>query len=266
MSTTGSGTRLPAHALAGWFVETCDCETLCPCWVDEDPDDDHCTGLFAWVVEDGRLPGDGGPVDVAGARVVSISTHDGRRRGPDGGRYSVLFVDVDDVPAHGAEAYDALARAFGAPEGPLADLAEVMGAVLSVSPAAIRVESGEGRDEAGGWRIRVHEKQQVDGARHPTEATTSDIPAFEADGADLAFDRPDGAGDGVAAAAGGEPLTLNRTALHRELAAVGSVTAMTATRFRLNLPVLPGGYADATRRSAMRGRFAYPTASVPSDG
>ncbi len=138
MSTTGSGTQLPTHALAGWFVETCDCETLCPCWVEEAPDDDHCTGLFAWVIDHGRLSGDEGPVDVGGARVVSISTHNGRRRAPDGGRYSVLFVDVDDV-VHWKEAYDALKRAFGAPRGPLADLSEVMGAVLSVSPAEIHV-------------------------------------------------------------------------------------------------------------------------------
>ncbi|WP_110007211.1 DUF1326 domain-containing protein [Geodermatophilus normandii] len=145
MTTTGSGTQLHTDVLEGWFIETCDCESLCPCWVDDDPDDDHCTGLFAWVIDHGRVSGVDGLVDVGGARVVSISTHNGRRRDPDGGRYSVLFVDVDDV-VHREDAYDALERAFGAPRGPLADLSEVMGAVLSVSPAEIRVE-GEG---AGG--------------------------------------------------------------------------------------------------------------------
>lgn len=271
MTTMDSGTEPGTDAVAGWFIETCDCETLCPCWVDDDPDDNHCTGLFAWVIEHGRLAGDEGLVDVAGARVVSISTHNGRRRDPDGGRYSALFVDVDHVAAHRRDAYDALERAFGAPRGPLADLLEVMGAVLSVSPAEIQVECEEGRERDGSWRIRVCERRKADGARHPTEFTTSDTPAFEADGTDLVFDPPDGGGtgrggDGHAAAAGGEPLTLNRTALHRELAAVGSVTAMTATRFRLNLPALPGGYADDTRRSAMRGRFAYPATSDPGNG
>ena len=279
MITTGSRTQPRTDGLEGWFIETCDCETLCPCWVDDDPDDNHCTGLFAWVIDDGRLAGDEGLVDVGGARVVSCSTHNGRRRDPDGGRYSVVFVDVDGVAPEGAadavaaqrQAYDALARAFGAPRGPLADLSEVMGAVLSVSPAEIVVEREEGREKNGSWCIRVCEKRRADGARHPTEFTTSDTPSFEADGTHLVFDPPDGGGadrggDGAAAQTGGEPLTLNRTALHQELAAVGSVTAMTATRFRLNLPALPGGYVDATRRSAMRGRFAYPAPSVPGNG
>ena len=269
--TTKSGTQPSTNAVGGWFLETCDCESLCPCWVDDDPDDNHCTGLFAWVIDDGRLAGDEGLVDVTGARVVSISTHNGRRRAPDGGRYSVLFIDVGDVAAPARNAYDALARAFGAPRGPLADLSEVMGAVLSVSPAKIDIKGVEGREKDGSWCIRVCEKREADGARHPTEFTSSDTPSFEADGKDLVFDPPDGGGtarggEGKAAPAGGEPLTLNRTALHKELAAVGSVTAMTATRFRLHLPTLPGGYADATRRSAMRGRFAYADPSVPGNG
>ena len=120
------GTSMP-DTLRGWFIESCDCESLCPCWIDDEPDDNHCTGLFAWVVEDGSL----GDVDVSGARIASVSTHNGRRRAPEGGRYSILFVDVGSVEDREA-AFPALERAFRSPEGGvLAELAEVNGVVLA---------------------------------------------------------------------------------------------------------------------------------------
>ena len=38
------------YLLNGTFVEACDCRLMCPCWTDDEPDDGHCTGLFAWAL------------------------------------------------------------------------------------------------------------------------------------------------------------------------------------------------------------------------
>lgn len=69
-SSTASATpsRL-SGTLSGQFIETCDCKSLCPCWADDYPDEDHCTGLFAWQVQSGRLEGD----DAASARSMSAT-------------------------------------------------------------------------------------------------------------------------------------------------------------------------------------------------
>ena len=48
-----TGARRP-YAMQGAFLEVCDCWTICPCWTGRGPDEDVCTGVFAWVIEDGR--------------------------------------------------------------------------------------------------------------------------------------------------------------------------------------------------------------------
>ena len=40
-----------SYTLTGSFIEACDCFIVCPCWVDEDADDGHCTGLVAWSLD-----------------------------------------------------------------------------------------------------------------------------------------------------------------------------------------------------------------------
>jgi hypothetical protein len=230
------GTSMP-DTLSGWFIESCDCESLCPCWIDDEPDDNHCTGLFAWVVQDGSLGG----VDVSGARIASVSTHNGRRRAPESGRYSILFIDVGAVQ-DGNAGFPALEGAFRAPEGGvLAELAEVNGVVLAARAARVEIEGEPGGPAA--WCVRIRPIAQGDGA------ALDDFRALEAHGGLLAF-----AADGAGAA----PLTLNHTALDKELAVVGDgVEALVASRFRVNLPSLPGGYVDRSNRSGMRGLFGY---------
>jgi hypothetical protein len=226
--------------LSGWFIESCDCESLCPCWIDDEPDDNHCTGLFAWAVQEGSLGG----VDVSGARIASVSTHNGRRRAPEGGRYSILFIDIGSVEEGGA-AFPALEGAFRAPEGGvLAELAEVNGVVLAARAARVEIEGKPGGPS--NWCVRIHP------AAHGNGAAPADVRALEAHGGLLAFDTDDAAGAGVA------PLTLDHTALDKELAVVGEgVEALVASRFRVNLPSLPGGYVDRSNRSGMRGLFDY---------
>ena len=234
--------------LSGRFVETCDCASLCPCWVDEDPDDGHCTGLFAWDVQEGRLSDGAGTVDVRGARIVSLSTHSGHRRHPDGERASVLYLDVTDAPDDRDRVRATLERVFSEPAGgPLADLASVMGTVHEVSPARIEISSADGRASVGeAWSVRVAATQDDAGAGPGAD------PAVEARGELLAFDQDDRSSGQL------RPMTLENTALDKELAVVGPVTALRATRFRVLLAALPEGSTETTGRSGMTGRFSYP--------
>ncbi|WP_396415809.1 DUF1326 domain-containing protein [Kocuria sp.] len=37
------------YTLTGEFLEACDCTVICPCWVDDDPTEGHCTGFVLWT-------------------------------------------------------------------------------------------------------------------------------------------------------------------------------------------------------------------------
>jgi hypothetical protein len=121
-----------AYELRGQFLEACDCRVMCPCWFEEHPEDDECTGLMAWHIVSGSID----RVDVSGLAAVSVSHHSGHRR--EGHARVALFVDERGSD----EQRDALAKAFsGDLGGPLGELAEITQSVEQVKPAAIRFTS-----------------------------------------------------------------------------------------------------------------------------
>jgi hypothetical protein len=124
-----------SYDLRGIFVEACDCNVVCPCWFDDDPDDGECTGTLAWHVEQGEVDG----VDVSGLTAVSISYHRGNRHD---GRWRVaLFVDERAT----AEQERALADVFtGKKGGPLTELAKLTGEVTAVLRVPIKLTHNDG--------------------------------------------------------------------------------------------------------------------------
>jgi hypothetical protein len=123
------------YQLRGFFYEACDCYTICPCWLGNNPDGGECTGVFAWQVEKGTIDG----VDVSGLLTVSVSYHSGLR---DTARQRVVIF-VDDRATR--QQTDALAAAFsGRLGGPLKELADILGELLGVERAAISLRR-EGR-------------------------------------------------------------------------------------------------------------------------
>jgi hypothetical protein len=120
-----------AYRMRGRFLEACDCSVPCPCWFDEEPDEDACTGLIAWQIEQGEIDG----VDVSGLSAVSVSQHGGRREHSH--KMAVaLFLDESAEEAQ----HDAMKKAFsGAIGGPLGELAEMTSELLAVEPAAITI-------------------------------------------------------------------------------------------------------------------------------
>jgi hypothetical protein len=233
-----------SYAISGEFLESCDCFDLCPCWVAEDPDEDHCTGLVAWGLDDkSRING----TSVAGARVAAVTSHNGQRRST--GAVTVLFVDggslEDGCTALLATAFSGLTDGTPVP-GPLGALARVTGTVLHVRPAKIVVDGDE-----KAWTLDIR----------PTDDPASGS-VVHVEGRPLAFpDPPDASdrdGDGnPAPPALGPDLTLNGTALHAELRIEGDATAQHTTRLNILVPALPGGYLTVKGRSGMRGEFCY---------
>ena len=81
------------YRLAGRFLEACDCYAICPCWIDEVPDDEECTGLFVWDINAGEAMGH----DVGGLRVASASFHQGKRSGARQ-KVVILIVLISLIP------------------------------------------------------------------------------------------------------------------------------------------------------------------------
>jgi hypothetical protein len=215
--------NISSYDISGRFIEACDCYSLCPCWVDDEPDEAHCTGLVAWTVT-GEIDG----VDIEDRHVVAVTGHGGGRRADRA--ISVLFVDARASRAELVKLGAAFSgsSAGGPVAGPLGELAAVTGEVVCAPIAAVITITCESDDR---WRVCV------DGAEDPA--------LVEVTGRPLTFDEKP------------LPLTLDRTALHRELSIDGPVTAHRSDSLRVVLPVLPGGYIEVAARSGMVGRFGY---------
>ena len=210
------------YSITGVFTEACDCTLICPCWLDDAPDEDHCTGLFAWQLDGAATIGG---TAVGGLRVVSVSTHSGGRRA--GATTTAVFVDeaADD------EQFGLLTAAFsGQLDGPLRELAAVSGAVLQRSRARIEVSA-----DRAGWHIFVGRPSRPPAAGAGLVEVTGNPAAFGDD----------------------EPLALTHTALDAELSVASAVVAHRTDQLAVRVPALPGAYLDVRGRSAMRGRFRY---------
>ena len=121
------------YHVTGEFIEACDCRVICPCWVDELPDNGSCTGFFAWSLAADSIVGD---VDVSGHRVVSVSTHLGRRSRGAGTPGSDQGVTMLYLTAQiGTAEYDKLVALFcGDLGGPVADIIKVIDSPPLVAP------------------------------------------------------------------------------------------------------------------------------------
>jgi hypothetical protein len=116
------------YRLTGRFLEACDCYAICPCWIDEEPDEDRCTGLFVWDITAGEARGH----DVGGLRVASASFHQGRRRAS---RQTVVLL-IDERASDAQRA--ALSEVFtGRAGGPLGELADMLGELAAQRSARI---------------------------------------------------------------------------------------------------------------------------------
>jgi hypothetical protein len=141
MSVTDEATGT-AYDLEGSLLEVCSCNTLCPCWIGEDPDNGTCESVVAYHFDRGTIRG----VDVGGLTLASAVLIPGNVLAGDWKQ--VIFID----DAASDEQYEAILDAFsGKLGGPLADLSQLVGEVLAVERAPISHEiiDGNGKLRVG---------------------------------------------------------------------------------------------------------------------
>jgi hypothetical protein len=131
-----------AYDLQGQLLEVCDCKTLCPCWVGDDPDNGTCKGTLAWRIDKGSIDG----VDVSGLTFAALAHIPGNIMN---GNWKVLAF-VDERASKDQE--DAIVAAWtGKKGGPLADLSQLIGEVVGLErvPFEFDVREGKGRLRIG---------------------------------------------------------------------------------------------------------------------
>ena len=125
-----------AYHLEGRLLEVCNCRVLCPCWIGEDPDFGTCDTIVAWHFDKGTING----VDLAGRTIAMIAHVPGNIL--EGNWTAAVYLD-DKVSKAQEEAL--LAVYTGKKGGPIADLAKLIGTVVSVERAPIRFDVTGGK-------------------------------------------------------------------------------------------------------------------------
>lgn len=124
------------YQLEGRLLEVCTCNTLCPCWVGEDPDGGICIGAITYHIDRGKV----GNVDVSGMTVSLLNYIPGNIL--KGNWRTMLYVDDRATP----EQQKALEEVFtGKLGGPLKDLSQLIGEFLGIERAPVTFEVQEGK-------------------------------------------------------------------------------------------------------------------------
>lgn len=150
-----------AYTLEGRLLEVCNCKTLCPCWVGEDPDNGTCDGALAWHFDKGLING----VDVSGLTIAVLAHIPGNIL--NGNWRALVFVD-DRATREQEEAM--LSVYTGQQGGPVADLAKLIGEVVAVERVPMQFEVQQGK---GTLRIGSVVAADLEPFRGPNETPTA---------------------------------------------------------------------------------------------
>ena len=173
-----------AYTLEGQLLEVCTCNTLCPCWVGDDPDGGTCDGTLAWHVDQGSVDG----VDVSGLTFALLAHIPGNIL--KGNWRATAFIDDRATNAQA----DALLAVFsGKKGGPIADLAKLIGEVVSVERSAFTFQAEEGTG-----KLRIG------------NAVAADLEVFRGAG-----DRPTTLNDSIFTTIPGSPAYVSKAPLYR---------------------------------------------------
>jgi len=131
-----------AYHLEGRLLEVCNCRVLCPCWIGEDPDFKTCDTIVAYHFDKGTVDG----VDVAGRTLVLIAHVPGNIL--QGNWTAAVYLD-DKTSSQQEQAL--LGVYTGQKGGPVAELAKLVGKVVSVQkvPITFEVSGGNGTIKVG---------------------------------------------------------------------------------------------------------------------
>jgi hypothetical protein len=125
-----------SYHLEGRLLEVCNCRVLCPCWIGEDPDFGTCQSIVAWHFDQGAIDG----VDVKGNTIATVCHIPGNIMQ---GNWTVAVYINDDATK---EQEEALLKVYtGQAGGPIAELAKLIGTVVSVERAPITFDVAGGK-------------------------------------------------------------------------------------------------------------------------
>lgn len=131
-----------AYHLEGRLLEVCNCRVLCPCWIGEDPDFGTCDTIVAWHFDKGVVDG----VDVSGNTIAMIAHVPGNIL--QGNWKAAVYLSDNTSKAQ----EDAILGVYtGKKGGPVAELAKLVGEVVSVErvPITFDVHGGKGTLKVG---------------------------------------------------------------------------------------------------------------------
>ena len=131
-----------AYHLEGRLLEVCNCRVLCPCWIGEDADNGTCDTIVAYRFDKGQIDG----VDVSGTTIALVAHVPGNILQ---GNWKVAVYVSDNA---NARQQDAIINVYtGKLGGPVAELAKLVGEVVSVErvPIQFDVQGGRGTLKVG---------------------------------------------------------------------------------------------------------------------
>ena len=125
-----------AYHLEGRLLEVCDCRVLCPCWIGEDPDNGTCDSVLAYRFDAGTIDG----IDVTGRTVAMVAHIPGNVL--NGNFRIALYLDQGASDSQTEALVNVYSGKLG---GPVAELAKLVGKVVSVERVPIVFDVNEGR-------------------------------------------------------------------------------------------------------------------------
>ena len=154
------------YHLEGRLLEVCDCRVLCPCWIGEDPDNGTCDSVLAYRFDAGRIDG----VDVTGRTIALVSHIPGNVLA---GNFRVaVYLDDEASDAQQQALLDVYTGKLG---GPVAELAKLVGEVVSVERTAITFDVQGGRGTLRIGDVSFAELEPYKGADGSTTTLSNTI-------------------------------------------------------------------------------------------
>ena len=149
------------YELEGRMAEVCTCETFCPCVAGLDPDGQVCE--FSWVFHFDRGTVDG--TDVADLNLGIVGRLDGGVS--DGTVRAAIYVDERSSDEQQAAIMAAFTGQLG---GPLADLASLIGEVVTTERVQIEYDVDKG---SGSFRTGDVVRGRIEAHRNPEGLPTT---------------------------------------------------------------------------------------------
>jgi hypothetical protein len=155
-----------AYHLEGRLLEVCDCRVLCPCWIGEDPDNGTCDSVLAYRFDAGSIDG----VDVTGRTIALVSHIPGNVL--EGNFRVAVYLDDEASDAQQQALLDVYTGKLG---GPVAELAKLVGEVVSVERTAITFDVQGGRGTLRVGEVSFAELEPYKGADGSTTTLSNTI-------------------------------------------------------------------------------------------